>query len=181
MGDAIRRVVTTNDETGRAVVLFDSLDPHKTVREKTGIISRVMWVSDSTPADISVKGDPVKRPVGIAPPANGSVFRIVDFPPMPPENELPPDLMQSLVGGAHASAEAKPPRHPMMHRTRSLDYAIVVSGEIDMLLDDSEVHCKAGDVIIQQGTNHAWVNRGSETCRIGFVLIDAQEPSGEMR
>ena len=177
MGDAIRRVVTINDPTGKAVVLFDSLDPHKIVREQTGIVSRVMWVSDCTPADISVTQDPVKRPVGIAPPTNGSVLRIVDFPPMPPENELPPHLMESIVGGRHASRDLKPPRHPMMHRTRSLDYAVVLSGEIDMLLDDSEAHCTAGDVIIQQGTNHAWVNRGSETCRIAFMLVDAQEPS----
>ena len=64
-----------------------------------------------------------------------------------------------------------------MHRTRSIDYAIVISGEIDMLLDDSEVHLKAGDVMVQQGTNHAWENRGTEVCRIAFVLIDAQTPT----
>jgi uncharacterized cupin superfamily protein len=63
-----------------------------------------------------------------------------------------------------------------MHRTRSIDYAIVLAGEIDMLLDDSEVHVKAGDIIVQQGTNHAWVNRGREPCRIAFVLIDARLP-----
>jgi uncharacterized cupin superfamily protein len=62
----------------------------------------------------------------------------------------------------------------MMHRTRSVDYAVVMAGEIDMLLDDSEVHCRAGDVIVQQGTNHAWVNRGTGTCRIAFVLIDGK-------
>ena len=64
---------------------------------------------------------------------------------------------------------------PRMHRTDSLDYAIVISGEIEMLLDDSQVHLKTGDVIVQQGTNHAWVNRGKEVCRIAFVLIDAKE------
>ena len=62
-----------------------------------------------------------------------------------------------------------------MHRTRTVDYAIVMEGEIDMLLDDSEIHLKAGDVLIQQGTNHAWVNRGTKPCRIAFVLIDAME------
>jgi uncharacterized cupin superfamily protein len=60
-----------------------------------------------------------------------------------------------------------------MHRTRSVDYAVVLEGEIDMLLDDSEVHLEAGDVLVQQGTNHAWVNRGTKPCRIAFVLIDA--------
>jgi uncharacterized cupin superfamily protein len=65
------------------------------------------------------------------------------------------------------------PRHAMMHRTRSIDYAVVISGEIDMLLDEGEVHLKAGDAIVQQATNHAWVNRGTEPCRIAFVLIGA--------
>jgi uncharacterized cupin superfamily protein len=64
----------------------------------------------------------------------------------------------------------------MMHRTRTLDYAIIMSGEIDMLLDDSEVHLQAGDVVVQQATNHAWVNRGKEICRIAFILIDSSEP-----
>jgi uncharacterized cupin superfamily protein len=63
-----------------------------------------------------------------------------------------------------------------MHRTRTVDYAIVMAGEIDMLLDDSEIHLKAGDVLVQQGTNHAWVNRGTAPCRIAFILVDAKEP-----
>ena len=63
-----------------------------------------------------------------------------------------------------------------MHRTRTCDYAFVLSGEIDMLLDDSEVHLKTGDILIQQGTNHAWVNRSNEVCRIAFVLVDAVDP-----
>jgi uncharacterized cupin superfamily protein len=66
-------------------------------------------------------------------------------------------------------------RHAAMHRTRSVDYAIVLEGEIDMLLDDSEVHLTAGDVLVQQGTNHAWVNRGTRPCRMAFVLVDAKE------
>jgi uncharacterized cupin superfamily protein len=71
-----------------------------------------------------------------------------------------------------------PPRSPFMHRTRSIDYAIVLAGEIDMLLDDTEVHLRAGDVLVQQGTNHAWENRSGATCRIAFVLIDAAPPAG---
>ena len=67
-------------------------------------------------------------------------------------------------------------RHQNSHRTKSIDYAIVLDGEIDMLMDDSEIHMKPGDVLIQQGTNHAWVNNGDKTCRIAFVLVDATEP-----
>jgi uncharacterized cupin superfamily protein len=69
-----------------------------------------------------------------------------------------------------------PVTHPLMHRTRSLDYAVVISGEIDMMLDEQVVHLKPGDVIVQQATNHAWVNRGKEPCRMLFVLMDSKQP-----
>jgi uncharacterized cupin superfamily protein len=68
-------------------------------------------------------------------------------------------------------------RHANTHRTRTIDYAIVLEGEIDMLLDDSEIHVKAGDVLVQQATNHAWANNGTKPCRIAFILIDAKTPS----
>jgi uncharacterized cupin superfamily protein len=83
--------------------------------------------------------------------------------------------MMKIVG-AEAPKRGLPPRHPMMHRTRSLDYALIMSGEIDMLLDEGEVHLKAGDVIVQQATNHAWVNRSGKPCRVAFILMDSQEP-----
>jgi quercetin dioxygenase-like cupin family protein len=86
------------------------------------------------------------------------------------------NTMQRVVGAADTPKKGLPPRHPMMHRTRTLDYAIVLAGEIDMLLDEGEVHLKAGDVLVQQATNHAWVNRGRERCRVAFILLDAEEP-----
>jgi mannose-6-phosphate isomerase-like protein (cupin superfamily) len=125
---------------------------------------------------MSGSADRAARDIGIAPPSGGSIFRIVDIPPTPPEvDALDLDYQHRIVGD-HAPARGLPPRHPLMHRTRTIDYAIIMAGEIDMLLDDTEIHFKAGDVLIQQGTNHAWVNRGSEPCRIAFVLIDAKEP-----
>ena len=114
--------------------------------------------------------------IGIMPPRGGSVFRMVDFPPETAEmRKLDPSTMHHSLGDG-APKRGLPPRHAAMHRTRTVDYAVVVAGEIDMLLDDSEIHLKAGDVVVQQGTNHAWVNRGTESCRIAFVLIDAKEP-----
>lgn len=184
MKDDIRRVVTTHDETGKAIVLFDGANPHKVVRPQIGLTSRVVWSTDATPADMSGRQDRGAAKLGIAPPAGGSVFRIVDFPPATAEMEkLDPNYMTKAIVGGHdpsghhpGPSKFRPPSHPFMHRTNSLDYAIVLSGEIDMLLDDSEVHLAAGDVIIQQGTNHAWINRGKEPCRIAFVLVDAKEP-----
>ena len=103
------------------------------------------------------------------------MFRIVEFPPETAEvGSLDPSTMHQ--DSATAPPTRLPPRHPAMHRTRTIDYAIVMAGEIDMLLDDSEIHLKAGDVLVQQGTNHAWVNRGTEPCRIAFILVDAKEP-----
>ena len=176
LSEDIRRVVTTIDASGTAVVLFDGANPHKRVRPQRATVSRLLWVTDRTPADLKGSADRAAIEIGIAPPAGGSVFRIVDFPPTPPEvDRLDPGHQQHQLGDA-APKKGRPPRHPLMHRTRTVDYAIVMAGEIDMLLDNTEVHLKAGDVLIQQGTNHAWVNRGSEPCRIAFVLIDAEEP-----
>jgi mannose-6-phosphate isomerase-like protein (cupin superfamily) len=173
---SIRRVVTTVDKNDKAVVLMDAPSPHKKVRPTTQTASHLLWVTGQTPADLSGSKDRAAIEIGIMPPRGGSVFRMVDFPPETEEMRKldPHTLHASLDDGA--PKRGLPPRHPAMHRTRTVDYAIVMSGEIDMLLDDSEIHLKAGDVLVQQGTNHAWVNRGSEPCRIAFVLIDAKEP-----
>jgi uncharacterized cupin superfamily protein len=80
------------------------------------------------------------------------------------------------MGVGHGGDHGAPARHPFMHRTRSIDYAICLEGEIDMLLDDTEVKMRAGDVMVQQGTNHAWVNNSKSNCRICFVLVDGVEP-----
>jgi len=175
MEQEVRRVVTGHDASGKAIVLSDGPSPTRVAREETGIVSRLMWVTDATPADISGSADPAVRKIGIPPPPDGSVFRLVDFPPTGDLGSTPVDLMAREIGGAEGGGKYWPPRHPFMHRTRSVDYAIIVSGEIDMLLDDTEVHLRAGDVVVQRGTNHAWVNRGSSVCRIAFVLIDAKD------
>jgi mannose-6-phosphate isomerase-like protein (cupin superfamily) len=175
-GNEVRRVVTTVDQTGAAVVLLDGDNPHKRPRSKHGTESQLLWVTDHAPAAIGGTADRAAVTIGIAPPPAGSIFRIVDFHPIPPEvADLDPNYQQQIIGD-QPPGKGRAPRHPLMHRTRSVDYAIVMQGEIDMLLDEGEIHLKAGDVLIQQGTNHAWVNRGSEPCRIAFVLIDAAEP-----
>ena len=169
----IRRVVTGHDAAAKAVVLFDGEATNVKVRKaQGGVVSTLVWVTDEAPADVSLKTDRATRDIGVAPPPSGSVFRIVDFPQLSPAPLLSSEAVTKEMGLAgHASS-----RHPLMHRTRSVDYAIVLEGEIDMLLDDSETHLRAGDVLVQQATNHAWINRGSRSCRMAFVLIDAKEP-----
>lgn len=171
----VRRVVTGLDASGKAIVMFDSAVQLTSFRSPNP--AGEMWVTPKSPPDFSWTEDRAKIKVPLTPPPGGTIFRIVDFVPLTPEAEKKMDInMMMRVVGDHAPRKGLPPKHPMMHRTRSLDYAIILSGEIDMMLDDAVVHLKAGDVVVQQATNHAWVNRGKEVCRIAFILMDSQEP-----
>jgi quercetin dioxygenase-like cupin family protein len=145
----MRRVVTGHDEHGKAIVLIDGEAMNRR-QSASGNSSTTMWCSDAMPADIALGTaieDMGARVLGTPPPPNGTRFTV---------NEIVP--------GSAA----------VMHRTESLDYAIVIAGEIDMDLDEGSVHLRAGDVVIQRGTNHAWANRGTAPAVIAFVLIDAQ-------
>jgi quercetin dioxygenase-like cupin family protein len=165
-----RRVVTGHDASGKAVVLFDGPAPNAKLRKASGLTSTLLWVTDESPADNSGRADRAERDIGVAPPPRGSIFRVVDFPPAADVGAVDNAAMLREMGIKEGQGGA---RHATMHRTKSVDYAVVISGEIDMLLDDSEVRLRAGDVLVQRGTSHAWVNRGKESCRIAFVLIDA--------
>ena len=171
----IRRVVTGLDADDKAVVLFDSA--MKLTEGPAGIKSVNLWITGSCPPPANLAIDPSTKPIGISPPENGTKFRIVEFPPLDAaaEARMDPKLLEKAVGD-RAPKRGRPASHPLMHRTRSLDYAVVLSGEVDMMLDDTVVHLKPGDTVVQQATNHAWVNRGAQACRILFVLMDAQEP-----
>lgn len=145
----VRRVVTGHDASNVAKVIVDAPATNER-RPPSGLISTLIWCSDATPADMPVGEtfeDMGARKLGTPPPPNGTRFAVIDFPPGCP---------------------------PSMHRTETIDYVIVVSGEIDMDMDDSTVKLKAGDVVVQRGTNHAWANRGTETARIAVVLVDAK-------
>jgi len=141
----IRRVVTGHDANGRAVVKIDEVSKNL-VSGRPGATACVVWTTESFPVNNTVDADQGLRQVGTTL-NNGTVFRVVEFAP----------------GVA-----------PRNHWTDSFDDAVTVSGEIDMELDDSVVHLKAGDVLVQRGTIHNWVNRGTQPCVIAFVLIDAK-------
>ena len=141
----VRRVVTGHDANGRAVVKIDEITQNPP-SGRPGRSACVVWTTESFPVDNANETDGGKRQVGTTL-QNGTVFRVVEF---------------------------MPGVSPRVHRTESIDYAVVMSGEIDMELDDSVVHLKAGDVLVQRGTIHNWVNRGTDSCIIAFVLIDAK-------
>jgi mannose-6-phosphate isomerase-like protein (cupin superfamily) len=171
----IRRVVTGLDANNKAIALFDgqlTLNPGG-----SGNPAANLWITDSSPPGFSFKDDNAKKSIGLSPPDNGTAIRVVEFPPLDPaaEAKMDPNFMMKVVGD-HAPERGLPVKHPLMHRTRTIDYAIIMSGEIDMMLDDTVVHVKAGDVVIQQATNHAWINRGTQPCRVIFVLMDSKKP-----
>ena len=141
----IRRVVTGHDVSGRAVVKIDEVAKNL-LSSRPGATAWVVWTTEGFPADNTGEEDAGLRKTGTTL-DNGTVFRIL---------ELAPGVT------------------PRNHRTDSIDYAVVMSGEVDMELDDTTVHLKAGDVLVQRGTIHNWVNRGTQPCVIAFVLIDAK-------
>ncbi len=172
----LRRIVTTLDKDGKAIALFNGENPHREFRPLRGNITRSIWATRESPAEMQGGVDRGANLKSTSPSPGGTIFRVVDYAPNTPEQEKM-DVNARMSELTHeAPVKGLPPRHPFMHRTRSVDYAIVLHGEIHMLLDDSEIHLKAGDVIVQQGTNHAWVNRSGEVCRIAFVLVDAAAP-----
>ena len=177
MSSSIRRVVTGKDSTGKAIAMIDAIATSVLRREELGITNTLLWVTDSNPADLSNQEDAANKKVGVVAPPGGTIFRVVEFAP---EREVKADyetrlrIMQGIGLKPEGEAGGKP-RNPATHRTKTIDYALILSGEIDMLLDDSEIHLKAGDVVIQRGTNHAWVNRGNQPCRVAFVMLDAKE------
>jgi quercetin dioxygenase-like cupin family protein len=141
----IRRVVTGHDPSGRAVVKIDEV-ARNLVSSRAGATACVVWTTEGFPVDNTGEEDAGLRKTGTTL-DNGTVFRIL---------ELAPGVT------------------PRNHRTDSIDYAVVMSGEVDMELDDTKVHLKAGDVLVQRGTIHNWVNHGTEPCVIAFVLIAAK-------
>jgi quercetin dioxygenase-like cupin family protein len=148
----IRRVVTGHDDNQVAKVLIDA--PATNAKNPSaGLVSTLIWSTDSTPARIPVgenAEDMGARILGTPPPPRGTRFAVIDFPPG---------------------------NHPHMHRTETVDYVIVIEGEIEMDMDASTVKLEAGDVMVQRGTNHAWANRSDRRARVAFVLVDA-EPLG---
>ena len=145
----IRRVVTGHDAKNVAKVVIDA-PATNAKKPNSGVVSTLMWITDQNPADIGT-GEAIEdmgaRIVGTPPPSNGTRFCVIDFPPG---------------------------NHPHMHRTETIDYVIVIEGDIEMDMDNSTVKLKQGDIMVQRGTNHAWANRSNKRARVAFVLVDGQ-------
>jgi mannose-6-phosphate isomerase-like protein (cupin superfamily) len=174
---AIERIVTGHDADGRAIVAMRGALP--TVVEIAAIPGTVfheVWATTGTPAPVDNGPDPTKAALMLPPPKQGTRIRFVDIPPDTPEllahgAAKMKDAFAQIGDMAASTVQAQSP-HPLMHRTESVDYGVVIEGELTLVLDDSEVPLKAGSVVVQRGTNHAWANRSGQTCRMLFVLVD---------
>ncbi|HKW36196.1 MAG TPA: cupin domain-containing protein [Burkholderiales bacterium] len=168
-----RRVVTGHDANGRAVVLFDGESPHRFVLEKAGGLRLTeIWETRGSPADNSGSDDAAAHERRIGPVGGGSVFRVIEYPPDSVRlKTLDPERFFHGMGAKAANAATR--RHPGMHKTDTIDYCVVLSGEIWAVLDESEVLLRAGDCLVQRGTSHAWSNRSEAPCVIAFALIAA--------
>jgi mannose-6-phosphate isomerase-like protein (cupin superfamily) len=174
MAIPVRRVVTGHRADGRSTVLMDGPAPNVRQRQ-AGNASTLLWVTDESPA-LPAAADRAAREIAVPPPPHGTIFRLAEFPPGVGGEVRDNEAVLRDFGIGPDVARGHAPRHPAIHRTRSIDYIVVLEGEIDLLLDDGDVRLKAGDVVVQQGTNHAWINRGAVTCRIAMVFVDAREP-----
>ncbi len=172
-----RRVVTGLAADGKSTVVLDSESPHVVeVPVWPGLAMATLWTTAETPADNTGAQDRALASVGHDPQPRGSIFRIYNFPP---DSARPPDCGK-LLGLGGATEEDWANIHPMMHATRSIDYLVILRGEMTMIMEDrSEVVLRPGDCVIQRGTKHAWSNRGREPVVLIAVLIDGGAPRGE--
>jgi mannose-6-phosphate isomerase-like protein (cupin superfamily) len=174
----VRRIVTGHNEAGRSMMVFDGPSPH-TLETKPGRGLINLWITESTPASNAGHTDAADRPIRAEPPPHGSVMRFFQVAPAAEDAALSAEERErqraiafERMGAAHTRVDTT--RSPGMHKTKTVDYIILLSGEVTMLLDEGEVDLKPFDVVIQRGTNHAWVNRGSEPALFAGILIDAE-------
>ncbi|MCW5667534.1 MAG: cupin domain-containing protein [Piscinibacter sp.] len=175
----IHRVVTGHDADGRAIVASDG--PLPTVVEIQaipGTMFHEVWETRATPAPVDNGADPTVGPLKLPPPKQGTRIRFVDIPP-DTEDFLAHGAARmqdafTQAGDAAASTVRRDSPHPLMHRTESIDYGIVIDGEMTLVLDAGEALLRPGSVVVQRGTNHAWANRSGRPCRMLFVLVDGR-------
>ena len=171
----IRRVITGHDEDGKAVVMIDEtmtpdMEHVLTPEGQPNVRLTDIWLSGNVPDSNAGNTDTVDDKVNLEPPAGGAVFRMLE---LPPDSQRNYDSMKKYFEQMGAGDRLDGHKHPGMHKTQSVDYLIVISGEIWLILDEEEVCLKAGDSCVQRGTLHAWSNRTEEPCLLAAILLDA--------
>jgi hypothetical protein len=169
----VRRVVTGHDQDGKSVFLMDGNAPNvKEMESMPGLALTDLWETTRAPASNAGNDDAVARPVRLEPPKGGTILRIVEFPPDKAwRNSADAKAAFESIGAGHAKDAHS--ADPMMHKTATVDYIIVLKGEIYAIMDKGETLLKPGDILVQRGTNHSWSVRGDEPCIIAAVLVSA--------
>lgn len=175
----VRRIVVV-DENDRSKCVADGPSPDvRTDPARPGYAATRIWVIDRTPARLKDVRETLHLPHTIEPPPGGSVCRVVTFPPDETyKGRVSAKDVQAFfaaMGSPAASTYSPKAPHPYMQKTRTLDFCLVLEGEITLVLDTEEVHLKAGDTVVQRGTNHAWSNRSDKPCVVAFSSHDARE------
>ena len=171
----MRRIVTGHNESGKSVIKIDG-PPARSIGEDVGGLFEI-WNTDGTLIDTTDNQDRADSEIILSPPANGTKFRYFQINPTP--EGVPWDVLQDLaaqafdrIGAAHHRIDTS--KHPAMHKTDTIDYIILLKGDVSLLLDEEEVRLEPFDTVVQRGTNHAWVNHGDEPALLIAVLIDSE-------
>ena len=169
----VRRVLTGHDAEGRSTFIADGIAPNmKEMPSFPGLALTDLWETNGAPASNAGDEDAADRPIRLEPPRNGTILRIVEFPP---DSTRPRDSDGSAgfkaIGAGHA--QDRHSADPMMHKTATVDYIIVLKGEICAVMETGETLLRAGDILVQRGTNHSWSVRGTEPCIVAAVLVSA--------
>lgn len=181
----IRRIVTGHDSAGRAIIQEDGVPPRvQRIGGAHGPLFYEVWNTRQMPARIDrASGEPAEESISLAPPKNGTRIRVLDIPPDDESLEtLTPEQAKAHFAevGAHEASShgGTGSRHAFMHKTETVDYGIMLEGELTLIMDEGETVIGPGDIVIQRGTNHGWANRSGKPCRICFVLIDGAYEGG---
>jgi uncharacterized cupin superfamily protein len=177
---SVRRIVTIDDAGGKSVAIHDGPTPDvRTDPARPGFAAMRIWVTDTTPASITPARDPLALPHTIEPPPRGSVCRIVTIPPdaafLAKVGAREVAAFFRAMGSPAASTYSAQAPHPYMQKTRTLDFCLILEGEVTLVLDTAEVQLAAGDTVVQRGTNHAWSNRSHRPCTIAISSHDAAD------
>ena len=178
--NSARRIVTIDDAGGKSVAIHDGRTPDvRTDPARPGFAAMRIWVTDTAPASITPARDPLALPHTIEPPPRGSVCRIVTIPPdaafFGKVGAREVAAFFRAMGSPAASTYSAQAPHPYMQKTRTLDFCLILEGEVTLVLDTAEVQLAAGDTVVQRGTNHAWSNRSDRPCTIAISSHDAAD------
>ncbi|WP_417586195.1 cupin domain-containing protein [Pararhodobacter oceanensis] len=172
----LRRVVTGHNDQGQSIIIEDGAPPRVArVQARPGYAMANVWRTAASPSNVH-DADSILEHKGVLPPKHGTVIRVIDIPPEPKDPEELEKVLHATFRELYPDADHTKDNavHQGMHKTATVDYAIVLAGSITAIMDEDETILNAGDILIQRGTNHAWSNRSEGMCRIAFVLVDGR-------